>query len=133
LRNLPPNLTLTGFLETSSYGALLRSADVVVALTTEDHTMQRSAYEAIYQGTPVIVSDFPLLRDAFPEGAVHVDNTAEGIVDGLTRIAAHRAEYRAAAVRLRERKYARWATLRRELLQIIAADPPRTHVGAPQH
>ncbi len=51
LRELPRNLELTGFLPTETYGTLLRRAGVVVALTTEDHTMQRAAYEAIYQGT----------------------------------------------------------------------------------
>ena len=40
-----------------------------MALTTEDHTMLRGAYEAIYQGTPIIVSNSALLRVAFNEGA----------------------------------------------------------------
>jgi glycosyltransferase involved in cell wall biosynthesis len=73
--SLPPNMTLTGFLSDEAYGSLISSADAVLTLTTRDHTMLRGAYEAIYQGTPVIVSDWPLLREAFPEGASHVDNS----------------------------------------------------------
>jgi hypothetical protein len=72
---LPPNVTLTGFLSTPAYGGLLAGADVVLTLTTRDHTMLRGAYEAIYQGTPVIVSDWPVLVEAFELGAIHVDNT----------------------------------------------------------
>jgi glycosyltransferase involved in cell wall biosynthesis len=76
---LPANVTLTGFLSTEQYGALLRDADVVVTLTTLDHTMLRGAYEAIYQGTPVVISDWNILRDSFPQGASHVQNTRQAI------------------------------------------------------
>ena len=78
--------TLTGFLSDGAYGSLLHDADAVMTLTTRDHTMLRGAWEAVYQGTPVIVSDWPMLRDAFDEGAVHVDNTPEGIVQGILEI-----------------------------------------------
>jgi glycosyltransferase involved in cell wall biosynthesis len=117
---LPPNLRLTGFLDVVSYGALLRSAGAVMALTTDDHTMQRGAWEAVYQGTPVIVSDFPLLRQAFDEGAIHVDNSPEGIARGVLRMQAHALEYRAAVGRLRTRKMERWAASRAALLAAIA-------------
>ena len=65
---MPPNVTLTGFLSDEAYGGLVCGADVVMTLTTRDHTMLRGAYEAIYQGTPVIVSDWPLLREALRRG-----------------------------------------------------------------
>src|SRR5688572_29244285 len=85
---LPENVRLTGFLSTAAYGGLLASADAVMTLTTRDHTMLRGAYEAIYQGTPVIVSNWDLLREAFPEGAVHVDNTPDDIARAVTRVRA---------------------------------------------
>jgi glycosyltransferase involved in cell wall biosynthesis len=106
---LPPNVTLTGFLSVEAYGGLIVGADAVMTLTTRDHTMLRAAYEAIYQGTPVIVSDWPLLREAFDEGALHVDNSAAGIAAGVAAVAANGAALRAGAGRLRERKLARWA------------------------
>jgi glycosyltransferase involved in cell wall biosynthesis len=118
---LPPNLTPTGFLETSSYGGLLRKAGVVMALTTDDHTMQRGAYEAIYQGTPVIVSDTQVLRQAFDEGAVHVNNTPEAIVAAVVRVRDNAPEYRDAARRLRARKLSRWDRTRAELLAALRA------------
>lgn len=107
---LPPNVRLTGFLSTPAYGGLLAGADAVLTLTTRDHTMLRGAYEAIYQGTPVIVSDWPVLRAAFPEGAIHVDNSAAQIHAAIRAIAAEPDKYREAAGRCRERKQRRWLT-----------------------
>lgn len=115
----PPNLTMTGFVDTVAFGALIQGAGVVMALTTDDHTMQRGAWEAIYQGTPVIVSDFPLLKDEFAEGAIHVNNTPEAVVAAIQTMRERRDEFRRGAARLREKKVARWATSRRALLAAI--------------
>jgi glycosyltransferase involved in cell wall biosynthesis len=108
LAGKPDNLVLTGFLDVAHYGALLQSAGLVLALTTEDHTMLRGAYEAIYQGTPVIVSESALLRAAFDDGALHVNNTPEGITRAIDEMRLHHAEYRRGALRLKARKEQRW-------------------------
>ena len=105
---LPENVRLTGFLSTEAYGGLLTDADAVLTLTTRDHTMLRGAYEAIYQGTPVIVSDWSLLREAFPEGAIHVKNTPEDIAGAIRTMAGDLPRYRAGAARLRAAKLQRW-------------------------
>lgn len=105
---LPRNLTLTGFLATPAYGALLRQAGVVMALTTDHHTMLRAGYEAIYHGTPVIVTDTEVLRAAFDEGALHVNNSPEAIVTAVLQVRDNRAAFREAASRLKARKSARW-------------------------
>ncbi len=119
--NLPSNLTLTGFVENASYGAMLRRAGVVVALTTDDHTMQRAACEAIYQGTPVIVSDTALLREAFDEGAVNVDNSPTAIREAILAVRAEEAHYRAGAARLRLRKERQWLEAKADLLAVLGA------------
>jgi glycosyltransferase involved in cell wall biosynthesis len=113
---LPSNVRLTGFLPDGQYGFLVAHAGVVLTLTTRNHTMLRGAYEAIYQGTPVIVSDWPLLRDAFQRGAVHVDNTPEAIASAVSTIAADAEAYRAGARELRQQKLAIWNTVRAALL-----------------
>ena len=119
--NRPANVTLTGFLPDAAYAGLLTSADAVMSLTTRNHTMLRAAYEAIYQGTPVIVSDWPLLRSAFDEGAVHVANTSSAIAEGIHKMKRDHAAYRAGAVRLRERKLERWTATLAELRAAVAA------------
>ena len=113
--NLPPNVRLTGFLSDAAYGFLISHADAVMTLTTRDHTMLRGAWEAIYQGTPVIVSDWSILRESFDAGAVHVDNSPEQIVRAVEEVRRHHEQYREAARRLRVRKEQRWAAVRNAL------------------
>src|SRR5688572_8855380 len=108
--DLPANVALTGFLSDAAYGGLLQAADVVMTLTTRDHTMLRAAYEAIYQGTPVIVSDWPLLRTAFDDGAIHVDNSVAAIVAAVRDMSGDYETHRKGATDLRRRKLERWAT-----------------------
>jgi glycosyltransferase involved in cell wall biosynthesis len=124
-RRLPPNLTLTGFLSVPAYGGLLRGADAVMTLTTRDHTMLRGAYEAIYQDTPVIVSDWALLREAFDEGAEHVNNTSESIAVAVERIRRAHGEYRRGAASLRARKQQQWESTRAAIVaRVEAASAP---------
>jgi glycosyltransferase involved in cell wall biosynthesis len=118
--SLPENVALTGFLSTPAYGGLLSDADVVMCLTTRDHTMLRGAYEAIYQGTPVIVSDWPVLRRAFTSGAVHVNNTAEGIAAAVRAVQGSTPAYQAGAWALRARKQERWLAAKRDIISRVA-------------
>lgn len=112
---LPGNVTLTGFLSVPAYGGLLTDADVVMTLTTRDHTMLRGAYEAIYQGTPVIVSAFDLLRREFPSGALHVGAEAEAIAAGVGTARAALSALQAGARELRATKLARWRSTCRDI------------------
>jgi glycosyltransferase involved in cell wall biosynthesis len=113
---LPDNLTLTGFLENAAFGQLLRDADVVMALTTGKQTMLRSAYEAIYQGTPVIVSNSPVLAKEFPNGAILVENAAQPIIDAIRQMQVQPTLYRAQAAELRQLKRERWNLNKKVLL-----------------
>lgn len=116
---VPENVSLTGFLSTPAYGGLLAGCDVVLTLTTRDHTMLRGAYEATYQGTPVIVSNWPVLRAAFTEGAVHVDNSAPQIAAAVRTVQADQPGFRQGAGRLREHKLSRWNTVRQSIIARI--------------
>jgi glycosyltransferase involved in cell wall biosynthesis len=81
----PANLSFTGFLSEEDYAGLLRAADVIVVLTTYDHTMQRGAYEAVALEKPLVTSDWGLLRETFSRGTVHVRNEAPDIAAGIRR------------------------------------------------
>ena len=116
---MPENVSLTGFLSTPAYGGLLAGVDVVLTLTTRDHTMLRGAYESIYQGTPVIVSDWQLLRDAFDDGTVHVDNSPVQIAAAVRAVQADPARFREGAGRLRQKKLERWTAVRDGILARI--------------
>ena len=122
---MPGNATLTGFISDEAYGSLLTRVDAVITLTSRNHTMLRGAYEAVYQATPVIVSDWPLLRQAFDEGAIHVDNSPEQLVAAIREMQANLSRYRAEVIRLRERKYAEWTKTRQGILTHLMKDPER--------
>jgi glycosyltransferase involved in cell wall biosynthesis len=134
-RDLPANLQLTGFLSDAGYAGLITSADAVMTLTTRDHTMLRGAYEAIYQGTPVIVSDWPLLRRAFDRGAIHVDNSVPAIVDAVQRMRERHVEFRHGAQELQRYKSERWSATLVELRRAIgdAASAPASGTASPWH
>jgi glycosyltransferase involved in cell wall biosynthesis len=116
---LPPNLILTGFLDNASYGRLLRDAHAVMALTTGQHTMLRAAYEAVYQGTPIIISDSALLREEFDQGAVFVQNSVEDIVRAVKILQQDLPMYRQQVSVLRQRKERRWERNKELLLAKI--------------
>jgi hypothetical protein len=120
-RDLPPNVRLTGFLSDGAYGLLISRADAVMTLTTRDHTMLRGAWEAVYQGTPVIISNWPILRESFDTGAVHVDNTSDDIVRAVNALRSDYRTYREGARALRERKEHRWNAVRTALEQRLAS------------
>jgi glycosyltransferase involved in cell wall biosynthesis len=84
--SLPSNVSLTGFIPDSEYLALLRSADAILVLTRENNTLQRGGYEAMALEKPLITSDWPLLREVFARGTLHVDNSAEAITEAVRRI-----------------------------------------------
>ena len=105
---LPPNLHLTGFLPDDEYYSLLRSAHAVMALTKEDHTMQRGACESVWLGQPIITSNWPLLRQAFHSGTIHVDNTVEGIQAGVVQMRARYRELAGEILLLQEERRQQW-------------------------
>ena len=105
----PSNVKRLGFLSRDKYLAAIAGANVVVALTTRDHTMQRAAYEAIYLGTPVIVSDWPILRENFDSGTLLVQNSGEALATALSQAKEQSEELKAGAALLREKKLARWS------------------------
>jgi glycosyltransferase involved in cell wall biosynthesis len=119
LNGRPSNLTFTGFLSEEGYAGLLRAADVVVVLTTHDLTMQRGAYEAVALGRPLVTSDWPILRETFSRGTLHVQNTAEAIARGI-RVALDRRDFLAEEMlRLRQERRAIFTARLQALRQVL--------------
>ena len=100
----PANVTFTGYLSNEDYDATMRRAGVVLALTTRDHTMQRAGYESLMWGTPVVTSDFALLRDYFGSAALYSDCTATDIRDQVVAAFERNTELRENAARVLEER-----------------------------
>lgn len=124
-RRRPENLKLTGFISDEAYGDLISRAGIVMSLTSRDHTMLRGAWEAIYQGTPVIVSDWQCLREAFSRGALFTENTPAGIAACVVQASQERERLRCGADDARRVRLATWQRVREELLDAVGLNERR--------
>lgn len=79
IQSAPDNVHFTGYVPDEEFFGLFETAHVVMCLTTENHTMQSGASQALWLGKPIITSDWPMLREYFNQGTIHVDNTEESI------------------------------------------------------
>jgi hypothetical protein len=91
-RSRPDNVRLTGYLSVPAYLGLLSAADAVLALTTQDQTFQTGGAEAVWLARPLILSDWPELRQVFTRGTVFVPHTVEGLVAGVRVVQARQGE-----------------------------------------
>lgn len=120
LAKKPHNCCLTDYLPYERYLSLLRGVDVIIVLTTRDHTLLAGAFEAVSLGIPLIVSNWPILQDYFFIGTVHVPNTVEGICEGVRRANHEQATLQRDILRLREQLLAEWEQKFTELQHLLS-------------
>lgn len=118
LAGSPANVEWTGFLAAEDYRQALADAHLVLALTTEPTSVVRAGYEATWAGRPLLVSDSPAARAAFPE-AVHVANDGASIAAGVQRARAGYAELAARLPVARARQSERWERQRTVLEALV--------------
>jgi glycosyltransferase involved in cell wall biosynthesis len=108
LRNKPDNVEFTGFLPDEDYFGLLRAVQAIMVLTTDDHTMQRGACEAVSLGKPIITSDWPILREHFDKGTIYVDNCAQSIREAVIEMQEARERLESEVGILRQQRWQEW-------------------------
>jgi glycosyltransferase involved in cell wall biosynthesis len=116
----PPQVRFTEWLSDEDYTALLRAADVVITLTTQDHTMQRGGYEAMALEKPLITSNWGVLRETFYLGTVHTANTAKAIAEAVTLALLERPRLAAEMRQLRCERLDHFADTLRTLQALLA-------------
>ncbi len=104
----PPNVEWVGYLKSDQYVAALAQADVVMTLTRRVDSVQRSAHEAVDALRPLVLSDWPHMRELFPH-AVFVQNTARRIRAGLEETFRRCDELTASAPEARAMQHRRWS------------------------
>jgi Glycosyltransferase len=85
-----PWVNFLGFLPTDEYYAYLRSASIVMDLTTMENCLVCGAYEALAAGKPLIVSRTVALSEYFGDAVVLTDNTSEAIRESVLSAFAQR-------------------------------------------
>jgi glycosyltransferase involved in cell wall biosynthesis len=91
-RGAPPNVTFTGWLDYPRFLGELCAANVVGVFSTDPHIMNRSAFEAVGLGRPLVLTDFPGLRSRFGDGALFTPNDPKAMARTLTQALEHQDE-----------------------------------------
>jgi len=100
----PPNLELTGYLSKARYEDTLSRADIVLALTTREETMQRAGYEAMQRHLPLIASSTRVLESYFTRGTVFTNNEGVALAAAVTAAAADHSRLAREMAQLHEDK-----------------------------
>jgi glycosyltransferase involved in cell wall biosynthesis len=108
LKKKPDNCLLTGYISNRQYAGLLQGADVIIDLVSNGETLLCGAFEAVSAGTPLIVSDWPVLRECFPMGTVYVPNTVEGVRAGVHQALREQVQLHQEILLLREQHQVEW-------------------------
>jgi glycosyltransferase involved in cell wall biosynthesis len=98
-----PWVRLLGFLPTEDYYGYVRSASIIIDLTTLEDCLVCGAYEALAAGQPLIVSRTAALKEYFGDAAVVTDNTPTAIRESVLSAFAHRGELAQSAANWVER------------------------------
>lgn len=75
----PSNVVFSGFTTRADFFRLLSRCSAVLAVTTEEDTMQRAGYEALNIRTGLVTSDMRVLREYFGDAAVYAEPTAASL------------------------------------------------------
>jgi len=120
LAKKPANCQLTGFLPYDQYVGLLKGVDVIMDLTTRDHTLLCGAFEAVSLGKPLITSNWKILRNHFPIGTIHIPNTAEGVCEGIRQAQLELSTLQRDILILKEKLLVEWDQKFAKLLQLLS-------------
>lgn len=115
----PENVSFTGFLSDQHFYGLMKSVQTVMCLTMENHTLQSGANEALWMGKPIITSDWPILKQSFSEGTIHINNTVESICAAVLQMKNSLDTYEQEIREYQESRKQNWEDDMDKLIQLI--------------
>ena len=118
-KHTPDNVLLTDFLTRKDFLALLKGCDIAVCLTTADNTHQWGALEALEFARPIITSDWPVLRDYFSNGTIHIDNTGKSLAAAIEQMRDDYSFYLKGIENLRKEQRTHWDARFLKLIEIL--------------
>jgi glycosyltransferase involved in cell wall biosynthesis len=81
--SIPTNVILTGFLPEDKYIKLLNSSDLIVVLTTQEHTLNCAAYEGVSLLKPLLLSDTKAIKNYFNKGVIYTNPSSFDIATNI--------------------------------------------------
>jgi glycosyltransferase involved in cell wall biosynthesis len=115
------NIQLTGFLPEIEYREMLNSVDATMILTLRENCLVCGAYESVAANKPMVLSDTEALRRYFSRGAVYVDNSVNGIAEGINGLSKELPRLRLDLAELEQTLSRDWDTIRHAFLSRIEA------------
>jgi glycosyltransferase involved in cell wall biosynthesis len=122
LADAPGNVTFTGYLTGDDYWQLLSASQVVMVLSTDRFSLCSGAVEGMALGKALILSQQPALTEYFSGGAVFVDGTEAGIVDGVRAAQAQALVLARQSRELAAVKRARWECEHNKIWSLLGAE-----------
>lgn len=104
----PENVRWLGFVSEQDYWGTMSAVDVVLTLTTQDHTLQCGAYEGVSVGVPLVFADHAAMRTHFHKGAVPTVLTPQDLASALVDAIADNARLRTEVSDLKQELMRQW-------------------------
>lgn len=114
-------IRLSGFVSEQDYVDLLRTARVIVDLTTRKDCLVCGAYEALAVGRPLVVSDSEALRELLREGALYSKNDPQSIASAINLASASHTQWADRCAARRESYIVEWKQAANALLEQVRA------------
>jgi len=106
----PANVAFLGFMNEDDYVTTMASVDVVLTLTTQEHTMQCGAYEAVALGQPLVFANHEEMKRYFHKGVVVAELTVEDLTGAIREALARQDDLRREMVGLKEDLIRSWSS-----------------------
>ncbi|QZT58424.1 hypothetical protein JN084_07470 [Mycolicibacterium austroafricanum] len=100
----PPNVLFPGYVSRDEYLKLRTDAGAILALTSQEMTMQSAGYEALADATPLVTSPRRVLERFFGEAAVYAESDSTAISEGLETVFRSHSQYAEKMARRRDRQ-----------------------------
>jgi glycosyltransferase involved in cell wall biosynthesis len=104
----PSNINLTGFLSEEDYLNLLSSADIIMVITDQEHTLTCGAYEAVALCKPMVLGNTETIKNYFSKGAIYTPITPKDISNSILICANNKATLTNDAAALRDILHTNW-------------------------
>lgn len=114
-KQLPDNVVLTGFIPEDEYIEMLNSVDATIVLTSRENCLVCGAYETVAVEKPMILSESSALRNYFSMGAIHTENTGEGLKEAIANLLAKKDELNSQVKELKSLRESEWQKRKEDL------------------